>query len=105
MKSAFPAPTGRNAKAQGDALGLGRKKQWQALYGRNKRMPFWPRTWAWNFTAWVSPLQGLALILRNIPKAMPWAFALRPVGAGKGQRPSGEMKIFDDSSGGTRMWR
>ena len=29
----------------------------------------------------ISPLQGLVIILRNIPRAMPWAFTWRPVGA------------------------
>ncbi len=39
--------------------------------------------WSVNLKAGrgISPLQGLVIILRNIPRAMPWAFTWRPVGA------------------------
>ena len=37
---------------------------------------------------------GLAIVLRPTPRAMPWAFTLRPVGAGKGDEKTGHPLLL-----------
>jgi hypothetical protein len=72
------APTGRKAKAQGNALGP-RPTEIRALKGRNSmgRTIHEPVNGA--------ALSGLGRIEDRLPRALPWAVEGRPVGAGNNQ--------------------
>ena len=67
----FRAPKGRNTKAQGNALGERRTRKAEALKGRD-RGPMGHLS---------RPFRALAFLPTRFPRALPWAFLLRPSGA------------------------
>ena len=79
MNPHFPAPKGQNVKAQGNALGMYRRKL-KALKGRNLS----PASGTPRFMTWDSAPSGREIISDIHPRALPWAIASRPGGAESG---------------------
>ncbi len=79
----FPAPTGRNAKAQGIALGMFRKISAKPCRGETQAVKFQAQVLGQKGILLFRPYRACHCFLRPKPRASPWAFAFRPVGAGK----------------------
>ena len=76
MVRPFPAPTGHDAIAQGNALGIA-QKHFQALKGRDI-------SWAsggLRIVGMDTAPSGRGILFDISPRALPWAIALRPFGA------------------------